>query len=430
MNATNTIVGAVLLDRVWAAKLRVNFVALTGGMAPQNVEECARGLERWIEANVPEKDRAQCDVCAGWSDEGLPSCPFCNDEGPPKEEVFPEITSTTGRRKVSSGDATANESNGGEDMARRYKDGTEWKKPEPTAEHATTALVPTAPKVESLPIIHVEKIVTPDPSPGLERLAVQVTEILAAPVSKATLESAWRLAEDCDRVGGICTWSAGVLINDIHERLWQQGVEDKANFDAVVRQHTRFSPSYARRLMRLAKVTKEDVERYGASKVMTIVAAPKEEWQKLFSVAEEMSVRQLDQAVSEIKQAQHEAKVEAANAVGAEPPKKRGRPKGSGKSQKKREAEGRETALTIAEERIANPEKYPDAAAITIGLKSAKGQVDIITAEGKPCELSKSLAGSQVTIDCINGVTLAVRIVKLKSGRYVVRYEAKREADE
>lgn len=422
MDAVNTIVGAVRLDRVWAAKLRVNFVGLTGEALPQDLESCVRGLERHIEKTVPEDKRLQCDVCGGWSNEDFSSCPFCNDEGPPPEEVFP-----TRRRKISSG-STNDSDEGGEDMARHHGGVQELQAM--ATESASTALVPTAPKVESLPIIHVEKIATPDPSPGLERLALKVTEILAAPVSKETLESAWRLAEDCDRVGGICTWSAGVLINDIHERLWQQGVEDKANFDAVVRQHTRFSPSYARRLMRLAKVTKEDVERYGASKVMTIVAAPKEEWQKLFSVAEEMSVRQLDQAVSEIKQAQHEAKVEAANAAGAEPPKKRGRPKGSGKSQKKREAEGLERALTIAVERIANPGKYPDAAAITIGLKSAKGQVDIITAEGKPCESSKSLAGSQVTIDCINGVTLAVRIVKLKSGRYVVRYEAKREVDE
>lgn len=483
-----SIVGAVRLDRIWEEKLRENYAAMTREVAPKDLEACVRGLERHIEGSVPEDTLVQCDVCGGWSNEGLTACPYCNDEGPPNltvklEPLFlppqplPKALSEVAdqqkaRRKLSSGTGTDGCEGGGQDMARHHE-GVEALKELPTAqaeqpkpqESATVVAKAPEPKTESkksevvatLPTApRMDTALVPVPPPGeLHRDVIPVRidtdlvdRLTAAPVCEATLDAATDAIRTFDRAGAKCVSFVGRLLILVRDRLWQQRLEDgkpkHKSFEQYVKTELGYSEGHAKRLVKVAeKFSAAEIEKHGTTKLFHVLSAPKEAQPALMSKLEEGApVAEVDAEVKKIRDAKHEAAVEAARAAGKEAPKKRGRPPSPAEQKRKIDetyrkqiAQGRNDHAQVAAPKPAKPttaSPLGESSAITIGLKKASGSLPLVrrvkgVKRPLQCSSAKDLVDSTATIEGINGVTVTLRIEKV-GNRYVVRYTTKRKA--
>lgn len=101
-----SIVGTTQIEKVWAAKARENYAAILNEVAPPKLEDVILGLEKHFEAKTPTSQRTQCDICFGWSDENLPSCPYCDDGkatevAPPKPAPAPSAAIVETKRSKS-----------------------------------------------------------------------------------------------------------------------------------------------------------------------------------------------------------------------------------------------------------------------------------------------------------------------------------------
>lgn len=410
-----SIVGTARVDRVWEEKLRENYVTLVGACAPKGLEDCIRGLEAHVEKNVPEKCRVQCDVCGGWSDEGLDSCPYCADEGPPVNAAPPpaesgviEVPAEVVKDETAI-DATAIEA-GGVSLAEEPKKGKGKKDKKSATEIAETK--------------------APKPMPATPVPSAPLVNVPLAPVvaNEKELDAALERYRKAGEVYGVGSYLMGVEIAKIHDHLWQQRLEGgKAKYKSwaqFVQTELGISVPYANRLRTIAaKFTKDACEKYGVKMLMIVAAAPKEDHAQLMAKAEGgATTRELDAEVRKIREAKGITTVDEPAEEGASASNK-----GKRQTQKATEA-----AKAAAEKR-----KKEGAAAATIGLKSETGKVKLFA---KPldtklphqkAERARTLEDQPYgKIEGINGMTLFLAIQVTPAGELEIRYTAKREDDE
>lgn len=405
-----SIVGTARIDRVWEAKLRENYVTIVGEEPPKELEGAVRSLEQHVEKNVPEKCRVQCDVCLGWSDEGLSACPYCNDEGPPANvsppaesgviEVPAEIV-----KDETSIDATAIEA-GGVSLAEEPKKGKGKKDKKSAAEVAETK--------------------APKPMPETPKPSAPLVNVPLAPVvaNEKELDAAldrYRRASESTANG---LYLMGVEIAKIHDHLWQQRLEGGKpkykSWSQFVATELAISVPYANRLKQVAeKFSEDDFNKYGAKALMVMAAAPKEDHAQLMAKADQgATTRELDAEVRKIRESKGIAVVDEPKAEGAG---------AKGKRQTQKATEAAQAAAKARRE----------SAAVTIGLKAETGKVNLFA---KPldaklphqkAERARSLDDQPYgKIEGINGVTLFLAVQVTPAGDLEIRYTAKREDDE
>lgn len=405
-----SIVGAARVDRVWEKKLRENYLTIVGETAPSELEACVRGLEKHVEKNVPEKNRVQCDVCLGWSDEGLDSCPYCADEGPPAETPVPaesgvidvqaEVVETKDETAI---DATAIEAGGV--TLEEPKKGKGKKDKKTAAEVAETK--------------------APKPMPELPKPSAPLVNVPLAPMvaNEKELDAAldrYRKASESTANG---LYLMGVEIAKIHDHLWQQRLEGGKpkykSWSQFVATELTISVPYANRLKQVVeKFSEDDFNKYGAKALMVMAAAPKEDHAQLMSKADSgATTRELDAEVRKIREAKGITVVENESKEGASS-------KGKRQTQKATEA----AAASRAKK---------ESAAITLGLKSETFKVKMFAkpaSEKLPhqkAECARTLEDQPYgKVECINGVTLFLAIQVTPSGEIEIRGTAKREDDE
>lgn len=403
-----SIVGAARVDRVWEAKLRENYVAIVGSEPPKELEGCVRSLEKHVEKHVPEKCRVQCDVCGGWSDEGLSACPYCNDEGPPANAAPPpaesgviEVPAEVVKDETAI-DATAIEAGGV--TLEEPKKGKGKKDKKTAAEVAETK--------------------APKPMPELPKPSAPLVNVPLAPVvaNEKELDAALERYRKASESTANSLYLMGVEIAKIHDHLWQQRLEGGKpkykSWSQFVATELAISVPYANRLKQVAeKFTMDHFEKYGAKALMVMAAAPKEDHAQLMAKADEgATTRELDVEVRKIR--------EAKGITVVDEPKEGASAKGKRQTQKATEA-------------AAAARAKKESAAITIGLKAETGKVKLFA---KP--LSEKLPHQKAErartldeqpygkIEGINGVTLFLAVQVTPAGELEIRYTAKREDED
>lgn len=407
-----SIVGAARVDRVWEAKLRENYVAIVGSEPPKELEGCVRSLEKHVEKHVPEKCRVQCDVCGGWSDEGLSACPYCNDEGPPANAAPPPAESGVIEVPVevvkdeTAIDATAIEAGGV--TLEEPKKGKGKKDKKTAAEVAETK--------------------APKPMPELPKPSAPLVNVPLAPVvaNEKELDAALERYRKAGQVYGVGSYMMAVEIAKIHDHLWQQRVEGgKPKYKSwaqFVQTELGISVPYANRLRAIAsKFSQKECEAHGVKMLMVIAAAPKEDHAQLMAKADEgATTRELDAEVRKIREAKGITVVD-------EP--KEGASAGASAKGKRQTQKATEAAAAARAKK--------ESAAITIGLKAETGKVKLFA---KP--LSEKLPHQKAErartldeqpygkIEGINGVTLFLAVQVTPAGELEIRYTAKREDED
>lgn len=396
-----SIVGSAKIERVWEAKFRESYLSIVGGKPAEDLEDAVRGLEKHIEKNVPEKNRVQCDVCGGWSDEGLSSCPYCADEGPPPV-VAPKESG------VVAIPAEVVQEAGGVSLAEEKP-----KKGGKKGEKKTQA--------------EVRETKAPQPMPAMVKPSAPVVDVPLAPVvaNEKELDAAldrYRKASESTANG---LYLMGVEIAKIHDHLWQQRLEGgKSKYKSwsqFVATELAISVPYANRLKQVVeKFSENDFNKYGAKALMVMAAAPKEDHARLMEAAENgASTRELDAEVRKIREAKGIATLD-------EPGEE---PAGKGKRQTQKATEAAKAA--------AEKKRKEGSAAATIGLKSETGKVKLYAKpldEKLPhqkAELATSIDDQPYgKIEGINGMTLYLALQRTPAGKLEIRYTAKRDEDD
>jgi hypothetical protein len=403
---SGAVVGAVRVERVWESKLRENYVALTGEVAPTEKEEVIKNLELFISKNVPEAKRVQCDVCLGWSNEDADACPYCNDEGPPAvAESGTRLVAAPAEEKKdpTAIDATALEASGvelQEPPKKKTKTGATK-----TEKKAAVSKPPPAPK-PSAPVVD---IAPAKPTHTEKELEKALEDYRAASTKNA---------------GSF--WKMGAAISRIHNDLWQQRtmvVEGKAKpkykswNQFVEAELGGISVPYANRLRSVASTfTEAQAEAHGPAILITIARAPKEEHNRLLEQAKNLTPAELENEVKNIREQQGISVLDSESETPAEKGKKQTRA-----ATEKAAAKRRENAAK------------KEVAAATLGLKHESGIVKMLAYDpkGEP-RGAKSLEDKpHGQIECINGVMLKLAIVIDKdTGELAIRYSALREQEE
>lgn len=402
-----SIVGSARVDRVWEAKLRENYVSIVGDQAPAELEACIRGLEKHVEKHVPEKCRVQCDVCGGWSDEGLDSCPYCADEGPPANVVPPaesgviEVPAEVVKDETAI-DATAIEA-GGVSLATEEPKGKKGKKSK--AEIAESK--------------------APRPMPETPKPSAPLVNVPLAPViaNEKELDAALARYRAASESTANSLYLMGIEIAKIHDHLWQQRLEGGKpkykSWSQFVATELAISVPYANRLKLVTeKFTADHFEKYGAKALMVMSAAPKEDHAALMAKADEgATTRELDAEVKKIREAKGITVVDEPKDTAS----------GKGKRQTQKATEAAQAAAKARKE----------SAAVTIGLKAETGKVKLFA---KPldtknphvkAERARSLDDAPYgKIEGINGVTLFLAVQVTPAGDLEIRYTAKREDED
>lgn len=403
-----SIVGSARVDRVWEEKLRENYIAIVGTGAPMRLEDCVRGLEAFVEKNVPENSRVQCDVCGGWSDEGLSSCPYCADEGPPANVTPPKDSGVVLAEVVKDDtaiDATVIEAGGVSlDEPKKGKGKKDKKSAAEVAESKAPKPMPATP-VPSAPLVN-----------------VPLAPVVA---NEKELDAALERYRKAGEVYGVGSYLMGVEIAKIHDHLWQQRLDGgKAKYKSwaqFVQSELGISVPYANRLRTIAaKFTKDACEKYGVKMLMIVAAAPKEDHAHLMAKADEgATTRELDEEVRKIREAKGIATVDEPTDA----------PEAKGKRQTQKATEAAKAAAAAR--------KKETSAAITLGLKSETFKVKMFAKpldEKLPhqkAERARSLEDQPYgKVECINGVTLYLAIQVTPTGEIEIRGTAKREDDE
>lgn len=404
-----SIVGTARIDRVWEAKLRENYVTIVGAEPPKELEDAVRSLEKHVEKNVPEKCRVQCDVCLGWSDEGLSACPYCNDEGPPANAAPPPAESGVIEvpaelvKDDTAIDATAIEA-GGVSLAEEPKKGKGKKDKKSAQEIAETK--------------------APKPMPELPKPTAPLVNVPLAPVvaNEKELDAAldrYRKASESTANG---LYLMGVEIAKIHDHLWQQRLEGGKpkykSWSQFVATELAISVPYANRLKQVAeKFSEDDFNKYGAKALMVMAAAPKEDHAQLMARADQgATTRELDAEVRKIR--------ESKGITVVDEPKEDAGSKGKRQTQKATEA-------------AAAARAKKESAAVTLGLKNATGKVKLFAKPLDPklphqkAERARTLDDQPYgKIEGINGVTLFLAVQVTPAGELEIRYTSQREDDE
>lgn len=403
-----SIVGVAKIDRVWEAKLRENFLAIVGEAAPKDLEASVRGLEKHVEKNVPEKERVQCDVCSGWSDESLSSCPYCADEGPPNVAPPPaesgviEVPAEVVKDETAI-DATAIEA-GGVSLAEEPKKGKGKKDKKTAAEVAESK--------------------APKPMPAIMKPTAPLVDVPLAPVvaNEKELDAALERFRKAEKVYGAGSFMMAVEIANFHDHLWQQRLEGgKAKYkswDQFVRTELGITVQYANRLRAVAaKFSQKDCEAYGVKMLMVIAAAPKEDHERLMEKASNgASTREVDEEVRKIREAKGITVVETQE----------------GSAEKGKRQTQKATEAAAAAKRA-----QKESAAITFGAKNESFKMKLYAKPADPklphqkAELAKEIDDLPYgKVEGINGVVLFLAVQRTPSGTLEIRGTFKREDEE
>lgn len=401
-----SIVGITRVDRVHEAKLRENFAALVGSEPPGDLDACVRGLETHLEKQTPIAQRVQCDVCEGWSDEKLTSCPYCNDEGPQAivEQAKPAPVSEVQVHEATVIDAAAIEATGVVLEAPKDKKKGGKKDKKTTAEIAESR--------------------APKPMPELPVPSAPIVNVPLAPIvaNEKELDAALDRYRKAGEATANSMYLMGVEIAKIHDHLWQQRLEGgkpkyKSWSQFVATELGTMSLAYANRLKAVSvNFTMEQFEKYGATALMAIVASPKEEHARLLNARDAgASTRELQEDVRKIREEKGlpEASESSGESVG-----------------------GRKQTSKATEAAAAARKARKESAAVSLGLKAESGDVQLFKKpEGETAPHLKAARAMTLEdqpygkIECINGVTLFLSVIQTPKG-LKIHYTTQREEED
>jgi hypothetical protein len=409
MNAN--VIGATRIENIFESKLRENFAAITGTMAPKKVEDVVKGLEEHFASSAFKKsDLAQCDICAGWSAlvEGIESCPYCDDQSEarataPAAADIPVVKAELVeeeepmRLDESPIDALALQDAGVELEASVGKGGRK--------------------KLSSAEIVEAKKVTR---APAAPKPSAPVLTLIGAGGRPALTEK--QLDEELARYReaasamGVSSYLVGLSIVRLRDHLWQQRlVEGKPKYKSwnqYVAEELEISTSLANRMIRVVQnFTQDQFVKFGVQVLKVLVAAPKEEHELLLAQAEKgATTRELEAEVRKIRDNNGIAVIETGT---TEENKKKGRSSPS-------------AATTAA----AATARKKETAAITLGMKGEQATVRFLarTKPGEPERAAKTIEDQPYAVlECINGVNLYIAIKVRPTGEWEAKLTAKRE---
>lgn len=402
----SSVIGACKLEKVWESRLRENYVSITGEVAPSDLPAVVKGLEVHFAKNTPADKLANCDVCNGWSDESLPSCPYCSDGGDPapKESgIVPAVEAT----EI---DATAIEASG-VDLGPE-KPGKRKKKSGgvlSTADQKPTEVDAEVP-AETESAEKQAKKPKPTSAPSLVLAGGRVI------ASERELDDEIAKFKAEIQSGSSAYYRAGIHLVKIRDRLWQQrtaeGKPKYKSFEQFCREEFDISKTLAYRIMRVVEsFSQEAFQQYGPRTLMILVSAPKEEHAALLARAESgATTRELE---AEVKKIRNDKGITVLD------PKA-----GSGKSSPTAKA-----TAAAAESR-----KKKESAAITAGFKQEQGTIDLLakpTKKGVDPVPAREIADLPYgTIECMNGVKIYLAVKQKPTGEMQIRYTVRRDDEE
>lgn len=364
-----SMVGPVIVEKVYASYARENYAALLGEQAPAKLEDVIAGLQQHF-SSVPKTDLMQCDGCGGWSPDALDSCPYCND-----------------------GKAGA---------------ATPPPPPPPPArvdgpKESTALTKSTAPALFAVPATR--NLDVPPPA----EFAVSTRPPLAFFETAAVTEENLARLEDAIRdsiaASHECAWNAGWLLNQAHryyeQRRSDNGTPKYGRLEDWCRAELGITKQHMYRLVHVAThYSAEEVRTHGATKLYALRALEPAERTTLLASSElaTTSVAKTKEIVA----------------------KRRPKPAKT-KLQRDREHEA------AIKEALANP--IPgQTAAITAGYKAIELVIPLRKSR-KPITDAVDLAGARAMEEAINGVRLSYTIEERKGGFVIVR-TAKREKED
>ncbi len=384
--------GSVNVEKVSDLKIRENYAALLGEIAPKKIDEVVAGLEAHF---AKEPDTVQCDVCLGFSTPDLDKCPYC-DVG--EEEPVVVQAEIVGDDVAI--DASAIEASG-IDLEPETK-GKRKKLASGSTEHGATEIAeqkmvrraPSTPK-PSAPVLALA---------GGRRSAGSETELDA---SLARFRAA-------GETGAVANYVMGVELARMRDHLWQQraGEDGKPKYktwNQFVAGEVEFTTGFANRLMRVVENFEQGVfERLGSKALMIIVGAPKEDHAALIAKAEEgATTRDLDEEVKRIREQKGIAVIDAEGKPGRSPT----------------------SSATAASAKA----RKKEAAAITVGLKAEQVTLKAMARvkRGEPDRAAKTIEDQPYAVlECLNDVKIFVVLKMRPTGELEFKITAKRDKDE
>jgi hypothetical protein len=402
------------VDRIWEAKLRENYAAIVGDLAPKELDGVLRGLEGHLEKSFTCD--VQCNVCRGWSPEKLPECPYCGDQGPPiaaeakpsdppavvhQAEIVDDGTSIDAIAVAKAAAAIA----GADVVVEEPAKNKNRKKKSEIAEDKKPKAAPPLP-APSAPIMTL---------PGA-----------AAVASENELDEALRLYREASTSAANSLYHMGVQISRIHDSLWQQRTEGGKpkykSWSQFVANELTISTNYADRLRSIvAKFSLSHFEKYGAKALIVMAAAPKEDHGRLMDRldTENLSTRELADEVRSIREKKGITVVE-----------------GEDEEKKASDEKPRPRPTKQAVENAAAARRQ-EKAAVAVGFRSSEG---VVKMTAKPIKAPHPHEGAKAAfevsdspygkIECINGKSVFLAIQKLPSGQLAIRWSVVEEEGE
>ncbi len=399
MSGAEPCVGAVRIGNVFESKVRENFAAFVGEVAPKKLELVVRGLEAHFLKG--EQDQlGECDLCGGWSPVAeLDACPFCDDVPTENrvEVVAAEVVENFPETAI---DAAALEASGvalSEEKPSKRKKLTD-------AEVAERKAITKAPPVPA-----------PSNPPGFLASGGRIA-------NEKELDESMARYRKASEQGADSLYLMGIEIRRQRDHLWQQRLENgkpkyKTWNQFVAAEHD-ISTSLANRTMRVVEnFSQAQFHEYGAKALMVLVGAPKEEHAALLAQADGgATTRELEESVRQIRERDGITTIETERSSAAA-------------------ASGRKIPTAKA---AASRKK--DAAAITLGLKAEQGSIKLLSrkpVEGQyPAKKEEPRAARTIedmpygTLECINGVTLYLAVKQRPTGELEIKWSAKRDDGE
>jgi hypothetical protein len=420
-----SIVGATRIDRVWEGKLRENYASITNDFAlGKTKEEVVRGLEQHFEKNTPKDKLANCNICGGHSDESLPACPYCEDQGP--EELGAPVPAESGVVATAKASAPESEALPGTEIDASKMEAETLEQPKKkggrkSAQEKMNAQMEVAEK---------KKVKAPKASPKPSTPVLDIAE--AKPVvTEADLDRELMNYREAGRRNAASFWHMGVAISKIHLGLWEQRRDGEKrkykSWNQFVEAELKIAVQHANRLRNVADhFTEESAAKYGATILMVIDRAPKEEHSRLMEKVDNgdaSSVSALAKEVKEIREAKGITVLD------------------SEENKKKSETKTNAMPSKAAREKAA-AKRLEKKASITFGLKSETGMSDplMVRPDGPqsdpvpficPPELRETLGKCYASMfKSINGITMHQACVVNDDGTVQFRWTGTREAED
>lgn len=431
MNTEQPRVGATNISSVFEAKVRENFAAIVGEIAPKNLEHVVRGLEEHFLKGPPDK-LGQCDLCLGWSPvEDLEACPYCDDTGGeaaaiPAEVVdsFPETAIDATKMNISSVGKTVDTHLGKGKVVFEIESAVNDERP--LAERVVEVRAEEAGKRKKLTGAEVAEKKAITKAPPLPKPSAPAGFLAAGGriATEKELDESLARYRAASEQGADSLYLMGLEIRRQRDHLWQQrrledGKPKYKTWNQFVLGEHEISVSLANRTMRVVEnFSQAQFHEYGAKALMVLVGAPKEEHAALLAQADSgATTRELEESVRQIRERDGITAIETDRSTAAA-------------------ATGRKIPTVAAAKA-----RKKDSAAITVGLKTEQGTVKLLSRKapdgqypaGKKEEERAARTiedGPYGTLECINGVTLYFAVKQRPTGELELKWTAKRDDSE